>query len=246
MMDALTRVFRDIFFPPTCSGCGERGTWLCARCADSWPSSESLPGMCRRCGEPTYRSQCGCRYLHPRVVIARSAFPYGGWVRAALHGVKYEGEKDRAHFLGSVLSASTTAPLFLSADLIVPVPMHRRRQRERGYNQAELIADGACAELGIGPPSRLLEQQEERLSQVGLGGHERRMNVRGAFSTVSEGISLTGTRIVLVDDVRTTGATLSACVAALGNSRPARIDIVTFAKELTPEVAEHVSLSRYQ
>lgn len=162
----------------------------------------------------------------------------------ALRAVKYEGEKDRAHFLGSVLAGSDAASLLATADVIVPVPMHPRRQRNREYNQAELIADSVCDELGIAPPLNYLVQQVERPSQVGLSGRDRRTNVRGAFSLDPKQSMSPGARIVLVDDVRTTGATVSACADTLGKLRPTRIDVVTFAKELTFDTEEYLGLGK--
>lgn len=239
----LRSLLEDALAPPICSGCGERGTWTCARCLTEWPTLDSLPSLCRRCGQPMFRGECGCKNLHPRIGVARSAYPFGGWVRTAIHGMKYDGEKDRAMHLGPMLATSAASPLLRSADYIVPVPMHWRKLRERGYNQAELLATGVANELDIAAPVPLLAQHDMRPSQVGLSARERRVNLRGAIS-LAEGWSIrSGARIVLVDDVRTTGATLSACAAALGRCAPARIDVVTFAAELTPDVWDYVGLT---
>lgn len=162
----------------------------------------------------------------------------------ALRSVKYEGEKDRAHFLGAVLAGSDAVSHLATADVIVPVPMHPRRQRDRGYNQAELLAEKVCDELGIAPPLKVLVQLVERPSQVGLGGRDRRINVRGAFSLDPKQAFPPGARVVLVDDVRTTGATVSACADTLGTLRPARIDVVTFAKELTFDIEQYLGIGK--
>ncbi len=227
---------RDLLYPPTCSGCGERGVWLCERCRPSLPVLTSVPACCGRCGIPIVRSRCGCSALHPRVIRAVSGFAYAGWVVHAVRGVKYAGERDRAVFLGSLIASTPAADLVAQADLIVPVPMHHDRERERGYNQAAVMAEALCRTLGSRPPSRLLVQHEERPSQVGLTAHQRRLNMRGAFAVDDRVAAGRGLHIVLVDDVRTTGSTLNACVEALRPLRPSKIEVVTLAAELPDEV----------
>jgi len=223
---------KDLLFPPRCSGCGERGVWLCERCILSVPAFEDVANRCARCGVPVVAGRCGCAGLHPRISSASSALPYVGWVAEAVRGAKYEGERDRAAFLGCVLAASRCGDVLRRSDVVVPVPMYRDRQGDRGYNQAELIAESACRSLGIPVPRRILVQTSERASQVGLSASARRTNVKGSFAISPDTGLRSGLRIVVVDDVRTTGATLTASVDALRQLRPARVDVVTVAAEL--------------
>jgi predicted amidophosphoribosyltransferase len=156
--------------------------------------------------------------------------------------MKYEGEKDRARFLGAVLAGSDAADLLVKADHVVPVPMFEGKRLDRGYNQVEVMAEVACASLGIGFPSSLLLQPEGRPSQVDLSARERRVNVRGSFALNPAFAVPAGARLALVDDVRTTGATLAACVESLRGLRPRRMDIVTLAAELPGGVMEELGL----
>ncbi len=231
----------DLFFPPLCAGCDERGTWLCGRCFASI-RDESLSGFAAM-WVPIASGRCVCSTLHPKVTRAVSAYPYAGWVAQSVIGAKYGGEKDRARFLGAVLAGSLASEGIEQADIVVPVPMFKRKQLERGYNQAELMAETACAMLGAPAPASLLVQHESRPSQVGLSARDRRRNVRGSFSLNPEHVLSTGARIALVDDVRTTGATMSACVEALRALRPRRIDVVTVAVELPREMMEDLGLA---
>lgn len=231
MLAATGRLITNLWFPPTCSGCGERGTWLCPECRCRVPPVAMLPTRCKRCGLPRMLKRCQCDALDC-VTQAVSMYPYEGWVERAVRGAKYENERDRAVFLGSLLADSDAAQLLVSADFVVPVPMHVRRRLDRGYNQAERIAAGACETMGLPPPVELLIQPVGRPSQVGLSSTERYHNVEGAFTVDHTWSPRPGARIVIVDDVRTTGSTVSECARALQPLRPDRIDIVTFAAEL--------------
>ncbi|HEV2128245.1 MAG TPA: hypothetical protein VGR22_06485 [Thermomicrobiales bacterium] len=148
--------------------------------------------------------------------------------------MKFGSERDRAAFL----AASPARDVIAGGDDAVPVPMHVARERERGYNQAALIAEYACRALSRETFRRALVQHLERPSQVGLNAQERRDNVRRSFSIAGDVVPSPRKRYVLVDDVRTTGSTLAACVEALRPLRAARIDVVTFAAELRSEVIE--------
>ncbi|MDQ4044850.1 MAG: hypothetical protein M3173_05310, partial [Chloroflexota bacterium] len=164
------------------------------------------------------------------------------WVGRALRGVKFRSERDPGAFLGAMLAGAPAGDVIAGADFTVPVPMHVRRERERGYNQAAVIAEHACRSIGREEAfRRLLTQPEERPSQVGLNARERRENVRGSFSLSNDVALSPGKRYVIVDDVRTTGSTLAACIEALRPLRPARVDVVTFAAELRSEVLEAIT-----
>ena len=171
-----------------------------------------------------------------------SGWPYGGWVAKSIIGAKYEGERDRASFLGAVLAMSEAGALLEQADYVVPVPMFERKRLERGYNQAEMMAVTACKILGCSAPTPLVRQHEARPSQVGLSAKARRSNVRAAFSLAPDFSVPVGARIALVDDVRTTGATVAACVDAIRHLRPRRIDVVTLAAELSRDVMDELGL----
>lgn len=172
-----------------------------------------------------------------------SGWPYAGWVSRSVIGVKYEGEKDRARFLGAALAMSEASTLIAKADYVVPVPMFEKKRLERGYNQVELMTEVACRLAGCAPPVPLIQQHEARPSQVGLSAQERRANVRGSFSLTPDFAAPVGARIALVDDVRTTGATIAACVDALRPLRPRRLDVVTLAAELPRNFMEDLGLS---
>jgi predicted amidophosphoribosyltransferase len=152
--------------------------------------------------------------------------------------MKYEGERDRAAYLGVVLAASITGDILRQADVVVPVPMYAGKRRERGYNQAAIMAKTSCTRLGVAPPVQLVIQHDSRPSQVGLSAEERRRNVHGSFSPNPDVTIAAGARIAIVDDVRTTGATVAACVEALRPFRPRRIDVVTLAVELPAKMME--------
>lgn len=160
--------------------------------------------------------------------------PFAGPVRAALHELKYAGERRLAQPLGEAV-ARRWQRVGVGAAVIVPVPVHAERERQRGYDQAALIAEVAARSLGL-PWVRALERARATVAQFQLGREDRSANVSGAFrargsprSEVSRAIA--GRWVLLVDDVVTTGATLAACAAALEEAGALATSAIVVARE---------------
>ncbi len=157
--------------------------------------------------------------------------PFSGVVRDALHQLKYSGERRLAVPLGGAV-ARRWARAGVGGDLLVPVPVHRDRAAQRGYDQAVLLASAAGAVLGL-PVVEALERWQATTAQFQLDRQARASNVAGAFrprsSTAIERVR--GRWVVLVDDVMTTGATLSACATVLLEGGAAAVSAVTVARE---------------
>ena len=215
----LGRTLMDLLYPPRCTGCGRVGALFCDVCQ----SQVELIGasVCRRCGRPTpgrdgltaaERELCAvCRRtpssLDGIVAVAVFAQP----LREAIHSLKYNDSRRLAQPLGSQMAA-TWREIGPPADIIISVPLHADRLTERGYNQSDLLAAVLSEKTGLPLDTRLLTRSRATQPQVKLGVHERRQNVAGAFHCPYE---VAGKRLVLIDDVCTTGATLEACATAL-------------------------------
>jgi len=159
--------------------------------------------------------------------MLRAAAAYQGWVRAAIISFKYEGERARSGHLGAL--ATELLPAFGDNVSLVPVPLHPRRVRERGYNQAALLAEAIGRACGVRVERPILRAVATR-RQVGLSANERAQNVIDAF-LISPGSRLRDRRFVLVDDVVTTGATLGACARTLRSAGAAWVGALTIARE---------------
>ncbi len=146
-------------------------------------------------------------------------------MREAVHRLKYEGESARAQWAGPLL-ADVVRTAGWQIDVIVQVPLHARRLRKRGYNQAEVLARETGRSLGVPASSRLMRVRDTR-SQVGLDPGERRENVRAAFHASP---LLAEMRVLIIDDVVTTGATLHACARAIRDVGAADVVAVTLAR----------------
>ncbi|MGZ8515469.1 MAG: ComF family protein, partial [Candidatus Limnocylindrales bacterium] len=172
---AATRAL-DVALPARCSGCGREGEPLCPVCARALDARLDLPG-----GTPI-----GMPVDLPAPLLQLEwCAPYAGPVRAALHDLKYSGERRLARPLGCAI-ARRWRRVGEGATLIVPVPVHAERERRRGYDQAALLAAAAAAELGL-PFVRALERERATTAQFELGRDERAANVAGAFRVSGSG-----------------------------------------------------------
>jgi ComF family protein len=163
-----------------------------------------------------------------RAILAR--YPFEGAIRAALVELKYGSRTRLAPHLALALEAALEARP-ISFDVIVPVPLAPGRHQARGHNQSELLARALAAERDIELAPSVLHRKHETRPQTGLSARERRINMRGAFLAEQDG-SLEGRRVLLVDDVCTTGATLDACAQAVLDAGAAGVWAVVVAREL--------------
>lgn len=182
------------------------------------PGATAIPAGERECGS--------CRDGQSAVALARAIGEYEGTLRALLHALKYQGRRSIAPGL-SALMRSHGGTVLAGADMVAPVPLHWRRRWQRGFNQAADLARG----LGL-PMRRVLRRCRHTPSQTDLPAGERRENVRRAFR-VRRPAAVAGAVIVLVDDVRTTGATLEACARALRGAGAREVRALTAARVAT-------------
>jgi len=217
-----------------CSICGERLASPYAFAASrgeqdsSVGASEAICGLCRR--------------LEPPFAKATAYGSYEGGLRDLVQLLKYERVRPAAAVLGRMLAEAVEdlEPFLGDARItVVPIPLHHGKLRERGFNQAELIAQAA---LKIRPRGRFeleadaLQRQRETSSQTGLTRHQRRENIRGAFK-VTRPAETEGRQFLLVDDVFTTGTTVSECARILRRAGASRVWVATVARTLKAEAS---------
>jgi ComF family protein len=220
-----------------CSICGERLISPFAFSAEGHSSEgQSSESSEARCGL--------CRRLEPPYVKATAYGSYESGLRELIHLLKYNQVRPAANVLGRMLveAVEDLQPLFGGTELlVVPVPLHSTKLRQRGFNQSELIARAA---LKVKPSAGrfqsspgLLKRRRETKSQIGLSRHQRRENIRGAF-VVTRPLEMLGREVLLVDDVFTTGTTVSECARILRRAGASKVYVATVARTLKTE-AQH-------
>jgi competence protein ComFC len=227
----------SLFYPPTCEGCGASvgsREYLCGTCKEHAP--RILPPFCSRCAEPFDGaiggsfacSNCANQTLHFEAAIA--GYRARGVVRRVIHNFKYHKQVYLRHLVSEWLAATLQDSRMDSRnfDVIVPVPLHPARRRERGFNQAELLAR-SLSRLTELPVMLVLERVRYTTTQTAFDRTERMENLRNAFRLRSAR-DVRGSRVLLVDDVITTGSTLSECARVLKASGASSVYAATAAR----------------
>lgn len=218
----------DLLYPPRCALCDEPGTFLCDACAASLPRAGGE--RCDVCWLPLRSGFCpGCSE-HPSAFSSlRSVWRYEGEARKLVHAFKFGGQASLGRPLAAQLARSYREHS-LEADVLVPVPLTGGRKRTRGYNQAGLLARELSRSTGV-PSSEALRRRGHAAPQANsASAEERRRNVAGVFE-VSRPANVEGRRVVLIDDVATTGATLNSCAAVLLDCGASDVSCLTLARE---------------
>lgn len=223
----------DLLVPRRCVGCGravESGRApLCGLCAGRLP--RVAPPRCPRCGATRPAPPCGeCLEWPAALRAARAPFRMEGTSARLVHALKYRGWTGLADPMGRAMEGAARAlAAGIDDPVLVPVPLSAARRRERGFNQAELLAGGLARATGW-PVGLLLQRTGGRRRQARLGRRDRADNVSGAFRATEPGGAV-GTPL-LVDDVVTTGATAAACATALERAGSSPAGVVSFARAL--------------
>jgi ComF family protein len=222
-----TDALLDLLYPPHCVSCGRAGEWLCPDCLGAMQRLREP--ICRQCGHPlTAPGRCAaCLEKETHLDATRSIAPHRAPLRQAVHALKYEGLTVLADPLGDLM-AEGYAHFGLNAEVIMPVPLHPARERRRGHNQSHLLARALGQRITLPVRNDLLRRARNTPAQVGLSRQERWHNVWGAFSCTSDDLSYR--KVLLVDDVMTTGATLQACAAALRQAGATHVCALTLTR----------------
>ena len=219
---------RDFFFPRLCLTCGCKlqlhEEELCISCLAGLPKTRILN---------TPENEMESRmWAHPNIRRASSLFYYakGGKVSKILHAMKYQRRKSLCEQMGRLIAVELQSTGFFEGiDYLIPVPLHPARLRQRGYNQSEQLCIGISLLTGIPLATDVLKRVHNNATQTHKSSSERWHNTQGLFSATDQAVKLHNKHVLFVDDVFTTGATLSACITALSTAESIQASIVTLA-----------------
>lgn len=230
----------QFFLPPQCPCCekfSEEGKpGFCSNCLSQIRWIE--PPFCSICGIPFISREvethpCGACVTHRKYfTIARALGAFEGSLQEAIHRWKYEGKTYLTPFFADWMAEGLNRHWEPgSLDLLIPVPLHTRRLRERGFNQALLLVRELSRRTGIPYRKTILQKKKPTIPQVNLSGVEREKELRGTFHVIGKE-ELSGLSVLLIDDVYTTGATVNECSKVLLRGGAKRVDVLTLAHAL--------------
>jgi ComF family protein len=231
----IPRLALDIALPTLCVSCREPvdGEGVCAEC---WAKLSFIAQpYCPRLGIP-FVYDPGPELLSMEAIAnppayqrARAAVRYDEVARTLVHALKYQDRTDLAPAMGRWM-ARAGKELLEEADVLVPVPLHWRRGWSRRYNQSGALARVISRQTGVKLATEALRRVRATEQQIGLSRPQRASNVQGAFKVADRSADIAGRRVVLVDDVLTSGATTDACARALLRAKAAQVDVLVFAR----------------
>ena len=216
----------DWIYPPSCVHCGKAGALICEDCLSKLPAVGEH--YCSKCGKPL-KPRHFCRHCSSaafRFNASRAPYLYDGPVSAMIKSLKYKGSLGLVPILSKLLS-DFWEEIKWNVDVIIPVPLSYKRKAERGFNQSEMIAVNFAKRSGIPCVPKALMKQRDTLQQVGLNAEERKENLYGAFA--AEPKLIKGKRILLLDDVMTTGSTFAECSSVLLDNGAASVYCLSVA-----------------
>lgn len=242
--DGLLGAFRfalDFVLPPLCPSCREPLGEAAGLCAPCWARLSLIePPYCARLGIPfSYDPGPGLLSMEaianpPAYDRARAAVRYDDVARSLVHKFKYNDRLDLAPLMGRWM-ARAGRELLADTDALIPVPLHWRRQWARRFNQSAALAGAISQACGVSVEQGALKRVRHTPQQVGRSKADRADNVQGAFAVPDEQrIAVSGRRLILIDDVLTSGATVDACARALLRAGAAHVDVLVFARVVAP------------
>ncbi len=239
MLTAVRNFILDTLFPVSCLSCGKPDTWLCDGCiARIPPRLEQVCPLCEKRITPGGQTCFSCRRKSPLSGLLAAASYESNILAQAVHYYKYRFIEDFKYPLGEILTKAYLNSRLSLPDLIIPVPLHKRRLRLRGFNQSELLADflGQNLAPGFEIPviSSLLIRNRYTYPQMRIKDYSKRQkNIENAFSLGREAPTnkLKGKNILLVDDIATTGSTLFECAKILKKSGAKEVFAVVIARQ---------------